>query len=472
MASPKQARSGFSAALKSTSVALAIAALAACGGGGGGGASTPDAGVPVSSPGAPVATGTPVGTGTSTGASASGTGPAASATGAALAPVVFQRADFQVNTNTAGSQAGANVARLATGGYVVVWDSSPSYGAVEVHMQRLDAQGQPAGAEQVVSAQGNGSQVTAFADGKFLVTWRFSPYAYQVDAHGQMFDAQGGRVGGEMLLGSALNSYLPRPMALPDGSFIAAIDTEAGKYGPSYGLLQRYGADGTPVGQATRLESQLSVQMTSYSPNSAGQAHTALLADGRIAAAWVARGTGIAELRLTLLDGQAVPLSTSTLLSGAEALYESPAITALSGGGAMVSWVTGAYDQAKTAYIAMLDASGTMGTPQVLATTGANVDLTVQLATLADGNVVATWSTASFDPAALRTRSQVAQRFSGSTGAALGAALPIDTATSDGTDNLFPVDSQAVTAMTGSGFLALYGRWTAQDSWEVRATVR
>jgi hypothetical protein len=276
-----------------------------------------------------------------------------------------------------------------------------------------------------------------------------------------------------MLLGSGYNSYSPRPMALPDGSFIAAIETEGGKFGPSYALVQRFTAAGQPVGQPTLLESQLSPQTGPYSPNAAGQARTALLADGRIAAVWIARGTGIAELRLTRFDGQAMPLATSTLVGGVTALYDAPAIAALAGGGAMVSWVVGAYDQPKTAYVAMLDGDGTLGTPRVLATSVANEDLTTRLATLADGNVVATWSLAGSDAAFQRTRTQFAQRFSGSTGAALEAALPIDTAVSDGVaDNLFPIDSQAVTATTGSGFLALYGRWTLQESWEVRAAAR
>jgi hypothetical protein len=121
----------------------------------------------------------------------------------------------------------------------------------------------------------------------------------------------------------------------------------------------------------------------------------------------------------------------------------------------------------------MLDANGTMGRPQVLATAGANVDLATQLATLADGNVVATWSTAGYDAAGVRTRSQFAQRFSGSTGTAMGTALAIDTTFSDAAvDNLFPIDSQAVAPTTGNGFLVLSGRWTAAQSWEVRASVR
>ena len=486
MAAVRQAHRGLVVTLRSTSVALAVAALAACGGGGGGSdtpatAGSGGAGAPATSP---VATGTPPATSPSTAPASSGTGATGTGTttpaagtnpGAATSPAtttpaaVFQSNDFQVNTFTAGSQSGANVARLANGGYVVAWDStSAEFGTSEVRMQRFDAQGRAVGSEQVVSAHGNASQVTAFADGRVLVTWRVSPFALEVDGQGQMFDAQGAPVGGTIALGNAANGFTPRPMALPDGSFIAAIDVPGGgKFGPSYGLVAHYAADGTPIGQPTRLESQLSVQTGAFSPNAAGGAHTAVLADGRVAAVWVASGTDVSELRLSLFDAQAQPLGTPVVLDNRAGSIQSPSIAALSGGRYAVSWVAGATGQPQTAYLELFDAAGASLGRQQFATSATGT-LVARLARLADGNLAAAWSDTTL-ATAQGNRQLLARRFDAS-GAAIGPVQQVDTAS--WTADNFAFDSLGLAATTGDGFLVLYGRWTAAQSWDVRANVR
>jgi hypothetical protein len=498
MASPNRAHSGLAAALKSTSVAMAIAALAACGGGGGGDSTAtsgtggqPSASGAPSATGAPPATGTPTdtgtpatspsGTGTGSGGTTPstpgtpGTGSGSPATGGPSSPAVFQRTDFQVNTQTAGSQSGANVARLANGGYAVVWDStSVAFGPTEVHLQRLDAQGRAVGGEQVVSAHGNFSQVTAFADGRFLVTWRVSPFALEVDAQGQMFDAQGAPLGTTIALGSAVNGYTPRPMALPDGSFVAAIDSEGGgKFGPSFGVVAHFAADGTPLGQPTRLESQLSVQTGAYSPNSAGQAHTALLRDGRIATVWVASGTAISELRLSLFDGQVQPLGSYVVLDTRAVPIQSPSIAVLADGRYAVTWVAGASGQPQTAYLELFDANGaSLGRQELAGSQGAvgatPGALTPRLAALADGSLVAAWSLTSWDPT--QGHRQLSLRRFDAAGVPLGAAEQVDAST--WTPDDLPSDSLGLAGTTGAGFMLLSGRWTAAQSWDVRATVR
>lgn len=466
-----QARRTFTAALQRSSVALAAAALAACGGGGGG--SDPGAapaGASAAAAGTPLAAGLPApsgGTTSSTGSSAAGGSTASTATTA----VAFQRADFQVNTTVAGSQSGAVAARLANGGYVAVWESrATEFGLSEVRMQRFDAQGQPLGAEQLVAGQGNYAQVAAFADSRFLVTWRLSPAAYEVDGRGALFDAQGVQLGATLQLGTAFNSYQPRPLALPDGTFLLAIDTDDGKYSASLGLVRRFAADGTPLGQATRLESQLSVQTGAYSPNSAGQARMALLADGRIATVWVAAGTGVSELRLSLFDGQAQALGAPTVLDTRSVPVALPSIAALPDGGYAIAWATGAYGQPKAALLEVFGADGSSrGRRQLAASaTGASGQLTPRVAVLADGSLMAAWSSTWSDGAQMH-RVLSTQRFDGS-GTALGAVQQVDTQL--WTPENLPADSLDLTATTGSGALLLYGRWTAQDSWEVRATAR
>ncbi|WP_427914618.1 hypothetical protein ACPWT1_06805 [Ramlibacter sp. MMS24-I3-19] len=478
MAQGPQSRTTILAALRRSSVALAVAALAACGGGGGGGGGTTDASggasaggtaPPPASTATPVAAGSPISGGGSVGSTGStGTASGPTAASSTTKAAAFQRTDFQVNTTTAGSQSGGVVAHLANGGYVAVWDSrAMEFGGSEIRMQRFDAQGQPLGAEQLVAAQGNYAQVAAFADGRFLVTWRLSPFAYEVDAHGAMFDAQGVQIGSTMQLGSGFNSFQPRPLALPDGTFMLAIDTDDGKYSAPLGLVQHFAADGTALGQATRLESQLSVQTGSYSPNSAGQARMALLADGRIATAWVASGTNSSELRLSLFDGQAQSLGAATVLDARSMPITAPSIAALPDGGYAVTWATGASGQPQTAFLEVFDADGTSRARRQLAASaaGQSGQITPRVTTLADGSLEVAWDSMWWD--GTLSRRVLWTQHVDRNGAPLTDAQQVD-AQGWTTDNL-PSDSLDLAPTTGSGFLLLYGRWTARDSWEVRA---
>jgi hypothetical protein len=270
----------------------------------------------------------------------------------------------------------------------------------------------------------------------------------------------------------APNGFTPRPMALPDGSFVAAIDVESGgKFGPSYAQIARFAADGTPLGQATRLESQLSVQTSAFSPNSAGQARTALLADGRIAAVWVASGTDVSELRLSLFDAVAQPLGADVVLDTRSVPIQSTAIAVLADGRYAVAWVAGAGDQPQTAFLEFFDAGGASLGRQELGTSqggGTFQAIAPRLAALADGNLAVAWSRTTWDGAQSH-RELFARRFDRA-GVPLGAVQPVDAAAWAADD--LPADSLGLSGTTGSGFVLLFGRWTSQDSWDVRATVR
>lgn len=451
-----QARGAWAAAVKKSSVAIAAAALVACGGGGGGGGSE-----------APLATGSPGGS--TQPAAGGGAPPATSSPGATGGSAAVQRTDFQVNTATAGSQSGATIARLANGGYVAVWDSAlPNSGGTDVRLQRFDAQGQPLGSEQVVTASGVAAQVTAFADGRFLVAWRVSPFALEVDGLGRMFDAAGSPIGGTITIGTSANGFNPRPMALPDGSFVGASDVfGGGKFGPDFALVAHFAADGTPVGTPTRLESQLSVQTGVYSPNNAGQVRTALLADGRIAAVWVAWGTNVSELRLSLFDAQVQPVGGPAVLDTRAVPIQSPSIAVLADGRYAVTWVAGVTGQPQTAFLELFDAGGSSLGRQELATS-AGATLLPRLTALADGSLAVAWSVTTLQ-GGQGSRQLLLRRFD-RTGAPIGTAQQVDTATWT-SDNL-PYDSLGLAPTAGDGVLLLYGRWSAAQSWDVRATVR
>ncbi|WP_299558429.1 hypothetical protein [uncultured Sulfitobacter sp.] len=109
--------------------------------------------------------------------------------------------EFQVNTFTFDEQDAPSVTPLADGGFVVTWASAgQSLGEGEIYGQRFDTEGAKAGTEFKVSGGGpsfkGGHDIVSTADGGFYVAWESTAEngnAYTID--GQAFDADGNAEG-------------------------------------------------------------------------------------------------------------------------------------------------------------------------------------------------------------------------------------------------------------------------------------
>jgi Ca2+-binding RTX toxin-like protein len=85
-------------------------------------------------------------------------------------------AQFQVNTETANSQFGNDVARLSDGGFVVSWVDAPGgNGGGRIVARHYDASGIAIGGEILIDSKATGAYgrtvVTALADGGYVVSW-------------------------------------------------------------------------------------------------------------------------------------------------------------------------------------------------------------------------------------------------------------------------------------------------------------
>jgi hypothetical protein len=122
-------------------------------------------------------------------------------------------ADFLVNTTTAGSQFSPDIATLADGRFLIVWEDSSETGndtsGKSIRAQLFTAAGAPDGEEFVVNAITNGDQyaptVTSLADGRVVIGWvdgSQSPGDISDTAiRAQIFDP---RIAAVNLLGTAL----------------------------------------------------------------------------------------------------------------------------------------------------------------------------------------------------------------------------------------------------------------------------
>jgi Ca2+-binding RTX toxin-like protein len=132
-----------------------------------------------------------------------------------------------VNDSTVAGQSAPDVAALADGGYVIVWQSQMQDGSGDgIYAQRYDAAGRKAGPETRINATTTDGQtapaVAALADGGYVVTWTsMNQDGSQGGIYSQRFDAANHRVG-DQLLGDAGDSTIiwtgQDPMNIDGGS--------------------------------------------------------------------------------------------------------------------------------------------------------------------------------------------------------------------------------------------------------------
>ena len=126
--------------------------------------------------------------------------------------------EFQVNTSTVGSQSNPKIALDATGGFVVTWQDDTTDGSgLGVYAQVFDSAGTKVGAEIQVSETTALDQQTAevarLPSGEFAVVW----FSQNQDddgtsgVYGRRFDATGNAMGGEFAIHETTAGVQRRP---------------------------------------------------------------------------------------------------------------------------------------------------------------------------------------------------------------------------------------------------------------------
>lgn len=186
-----------------------------------------------------------------------------------MTTVVKIGTEFQVNSQTAGSQWYPSITGLTNGGFVVTWQDglagstsgSSTLGDASgsaVKAQLYAADGSKVGGEFLVNTQTNGSQaspvVTGLSNGGFVVSWQ-DQNSTSGDIKAQIYGANGAPVGGEFLINSvtANNQNTPAITGLPNGGFVVAW-TNQGSVAPDI-KAQVYDANGAKVGSEVLVNS-------------------------------------------------------------------------------------------------------------------------------------------------------------------------------------------------------------------------
>ncbi|MDE4264169.1 hypothetical protein PXK68_20845 [Phaeobacter gallaeciensis] len=364
--------------------------------------------------------------------------------------------EFLVNTETASSQRQPSVAALSGGGFVVTWETRDQDGdGAGIYGQRYDADGAVIGPEFLVNTYTVGDQaipsVTGLNAGGFVVTWHSAGLdGDSFGIGGQRYDAAGNAVGSEFLVNTYTNDIqaLPSVTNLSGGGFVVTwISYGQGPRGNIYG--QRYDAAGAAVGSEFRVNTQ--------TVGDQNETSVAGLPDGGFVVTWHSAGgigntEGIFGQRYDAA-GVAVGSEFQVNTETTDNRYY-PSVTALSDGGFVVTWQSGAQDgDGFGIYGQRYDAAGgAVGSEFQINTYTADGQYRPSVAALSDGGFVVTWYSDGQDGSGFGI---YGQRFNAA-GLAIGSEFQVNTYTDN--SQTFPV----VAALPGGSFVVIWES-TGQD---------
>ena len=271
-------------------------------------------------------------------------------------------ADLQVNTYTTGSVYGANATTLSNGGFIVTWNSSDqdgprmSYQGANnwgVFAQRFDASGNSNGAEFQVNtyttASQAGAKATTLSNGGFVITWTSD--AQDGDSSGifaQRYDGSGNPYGAEFQVNTYTTSdqRLPVTAALSNGGFVITWSSY-GQDGDSSGIFaQRYDGSGNPDGAE--------FQVNAYTTGSQAGSSIAALNNGDFVVTWNSNTSIFAQHYDASGNSKGAEFQVNTPFTSA---YNATA-TALNNGGFVLTWTLSKPNNKSSIFAQRYDGSG------------------------------------------------------------------------------------------------------------------
>ena len=195
--------------------------------------------------------------------------------------------EFRVNTYQAQWQRHPDVARLADGGFVIVWDSfffENGFDVYYIAVQRYDAAGNRVGGEQIVSdlsLQARYPRVSALEDGGYAVSWEAAPESIleESDVFTASFDADGTDRGAPVRVNPVSNDNVYAAETIATGTGYVSIYTA--NEGPGLGngvWLRPFDSDGNPTGDVVKINEAF--------PRNESNARAELLTTGDVIVLW------------------------------------------------------------------------------------------------------------------------------------------------------------------------------------------
>jgi RTX calcium-binding nonapeptide repeat (4 copies)/Cadherin domain len=325
-------------------------------------------------------------------------------------------AEFLVNSQGAGSQFTPSVSVLANGSFVATWitnDTTQDGSGNAVKAQIFSASGIPIGGEFLVNSSVAGSQsnstVVALAGGGFAISW---DDAAGTDTRARIFDANGVAAGQDFRLNNNLtgNQEYGDLVALANGGFVATWrTTDATADGSSDAVKARvFNAAGNPIGNEFLVNTQAAGFQNAPS--------IAQLANGNLIITWattdILQDGSSGAIKAQIFSASGVKIGEEFIVNAQGVNTQNdPVVTNLPDGGFMVAWVSfdPLQDGSGLAVKArVFDANGApIGSEFLVNTLASGNQSLPELVTLADGRVVAAWTSDNGDGSGFAVRAQI-----------------------------------------------------------------
>ncbi len=294
--------------------------------------------------------------------------------------------------------------------------------------------------------------ITVLSDGSYIICWQsFAQDGSNFGIYAQRFDAAGNKIGSETRINTTTTDHqlVPAITALNDGGYVICWASNS-QDGSNYGVYaQKYDASGTKVGGETLVNT--------YTLSDQNSPSITALTGGGYVISWVSTGqdgsqTGIYAQRYNSL-GEAV--GTETLVNTTTSDYQAGVYSAaLTDGGYVIVWHSFAQDGVSYGiYAQRFDASGaTVGGETLINTETLDSQNTPTITGLTDGGYVIAWQSNGQDGSAYGI---YAQRYDAA-GAKVGGETLVNTYTTN------EQSQPAITSLSNGGYVIVW-RSNGQD---------
>lgn len=304
--------------------------------------------------------------------------------------------EFRVNTYTSSYQSDPAIATLSDGSYVITWHSfkqdGNSYG---IFAQRFSNDGVALGGETQVNSYTKQSQdnpdITALADGGYLITWQsYGRDGSLYGVYAQRFSSSGIASGSEIKINTYTNSFQGNPSVttLNNGSYVIAWQS-FGKDSNGYEIYtQLYTSAGVAVGSEARVNT--------YITNNQDSPAVTALSDGGYVVTWqsLSQDTSLYGVYAQRFDSSGAAVGAETKVNNYTIKdQDSVVVTALNDGGYLITWVSYTQDGSLYGiYSRRYDSDGdALGWETRVSSSSISYQGTPAVTTLADGGYIITW---------------------------------------------------------------------------------
>ena len=285
------------------------------------------------------------------------------------------------------------------------------------------------------------ADVTPLVGGGFVITWQSGTSSADFDIRARIFDADGNEVVPDFLVNqlTTRGQQNPSVTGLPNGGFVITWESADRGQGDTSGTAIKarvFEADGTPAGDEFR------VNTTTQDPQA--DADVTVLADGGFIITWQDVGLFSGRdntIRARLFDADGTPAGDDFVINGADVGSDGgfPSVSALSNGGFVVTWQAEDADGGTVVLASVFNASGIKVVPDFVVndiTTGGEglPDITA----LEGGGFVVTWESGGFFTSSAKARvfdasgQEIVSEFLVSENSEESQTSPVVTALADG----------------------------------------